>query len=101
MRGRKIFGIQRYTLAKRVYAIRFLHVAEGYDDLALGGQRVKSIIKGAKRRGGGLQEGPIQHEPSSADPHRALGEGQRQEGRRSRTSLGRIVMRLLFLSKNI
>ena len=56
--GHKIFRIQHSTIAKRFYAIRFLHVAEGYDDLSLRGQRVKSIIKGAKRRVGELERRP-------------------------------------------
>ena len=46
----KIFGLQHSILAKRFYAIRFLHVAEGYDDLALRGQRIKFITKGVKKR---------------------------------------------------
>ena len=41
----KIFGLQHSIIAKRFYAIRFLRVAEGYDDLALRGQRIKFITK--------------------------------------------------------
>ena len=50
MWGHKIFGLQHSILAKRFYAIRFLHVAEGFDDLALRGQRIECVIKGVRKR---------------------------------------------------
>ena len=55
----KIFGLQRSTISKRFYAIRFLHVAEGYDDLDLRGKRAKSIIKAVKKRGEACKKVPF------------------------------------------
>ena len=52
--GRVIFGLQHSIIAQRLYAVRFLHVAEGYDDLAMRGEMAKSITKAVKKRGGGV-----------------------------------------------
>ena len=46
----KIFGLQPSTLAKRFYAIRFIHVAEGHDDISLRPHRVKALLKAVKLR---------------------------------------------------
>ena len=55
----KIFGLQHSILAKRFYAIRFLHVAEGFGDLALRGQRIKFIIKGVRKRSKTCKKAPF------------------------------------------
>ena len=47
----KLLGIRRSTLAKRFFAIRFIHIAEGYGDLSLRAFRLKSITKAIKMRG--------------------------------------------------
>ena len=47
----KVFGLQASTLAKRFYAIRFIHVTEGYDDISLRAHRVKALLKAVKLRG--------------------------------------------------
>ena len=55
----KIFGLQASTLAKRFYAIRFLHVVEGYDDISLRAHRVKALLKAVKLRGNRCKKVPF------------------------------------------
>ena len=46
----KLLGIQHSTLAKRFFAIRFVHIAEGHDDLSLRAHRVRMVLKAIKLR---------------------------------------------------
>ena len=57
--GRKLLGIQHITLAKRFFAIRFIHIAEGHGDLSLRAFRVKTITKAIKLRGGTCKKVPL------------------------------------------
>ena len=56
---RKVFGLQASTLAKRFYAIRFIHVAEGYEDLSLRAHRAKALLKAVKLRGDRCKKVPF------------------------------------------
>ena len=55
----KISGIQNGTLHKRFCAIRFIHIAEGREDLSLRAHRVKTVTKAIKLRGKTMKKVPF------------------------------------------
>ena len=55
----KIFGLQSSTLAQRFYAIRFIHVVEGHDDISSRAHRAKALPNAIKLRGSRCKKVPI------------------------------------------
>ena len=47
----KLLGLQHSALTKRFYAIRYIHIAEGYDDFASRAHRIRGVLKAIKLRG--------------------------------------------------
>ena len=56
---RKILGFQHSVLTKGFYAIRYIHIVEGYDDLTLMSHRIRCLIKAVKHRGGACKKLPF------------------------------------------
>ena len=57
----RILGIHHGSLHKRFCDIRFIHIAEGREDLSLRAHRAKTVIKSIKLRGKTMKKGTAQH----------------------------------------
>ena len=51
VRQRKILGIQHSVLTKGFYAVRYIRIVEGLEDLTLRAHRIQCIVKSVKLRG--------------------------------------------------
>ena len=55
----KLLGLQHSALTRRFYAVRYIHIADGYDDFSLRAHRIRGILKAIKLRGETCKEIPF------------------------------------------